>query len=927
MTDTTDPTRLMAVLAADAAGFARLMADDDRATLAALDAARSVFRAEVEARKGRVVDTAGDSILAAFDSATAAVAAALAIQPRLRTLADAARSQRQLLFRIGIHLGDVIERIDGTLYGDGVNIAARLQQLAEPGAIVVSHAVHGIVARRVAARFDDLGEPLLKNVAQPLRVWRVAWPETPHAAGPAPAADQSGTAPAESAAFTAPATPAAPAAPTNLPSHLAPLFGRDDDIAAVREQLQRHAVVTIAGAGGMGKTRVAQAAASGLGERFADGVWWVELAALSDPELLPATVGRVVGAHVGESAVASLVATLAPRHTLLVLDNCEHLLDAAARLVEAICAGAPDVRILVTSQEPLRIAQEHVYRLGALPLPAPGVASGAVDLFVARARALDARFVATDERLPAIVEICRRLDGIPLAIELAAARVPLLGVDGLQQRLDERFKVLTAGSRVVLRRHQTLRATLDWSHGLLSADEQSVLHRLGVFAGTFTLASAERVASDARIDRWAVLDHLGALVDKSLVIAQGEPQPRYRLLETTRAYALEKLGETGQTQAVLRRHAESVIELLRHYESRRFRLDGADRAAIVAELDNVRAAIEWAESSDDDAIGLGIEIGGISSLLWLQTALTHEGLERCLALRDRIDASTPKLSRAMMAKTIARLGTISFRVESFVAAGQAADLFRELGETSHLYEALAARAASACERGETQSAKDAIDEALRIERPDFPGRQRASLAWSRSRWYALQGRIEEALEATLEQARLYREDGLELGEMIATGANVTAYEIALGRYESAERRGRHALERMAALGATSQTGHFRSSLALCYLMQGRLREARAEAAVALPLLRQEGDEFRLLDPLSLGAALAGRFREAARLIGFVDTHRARSGAGLYASQQERREQVDRLLAANLTPADVATLTAEGAALGIDAAFAIALADD
>ena len=266
-----------------------------------------------------------------------------------------------------------------------------------------------------------------------------------------------------------------------------------------------------------------------------------------------------------------------------MLDNCEHLTDSVAEFIESVRAAAPQVRFLITSQETLKTAEEHIYRVGGLAVPADDGAAtalhaGAIELFVARAQGADPNFALTPAHTPAVIEICRRLDGIPLAIELAAARLPLLGVEGLRTRLDERFNVLTAGSRVVLRRHQTLRATLEWSHGLLTPDEKTVFRRLGVFAGSFTLEAAQHVASDDRIDVWAALDHLGALVDKSLVLAEGDPVPRYRLLETTRAYALERLAEAGETERVLRRHAEALLAMLEAYEQddRRWRITPAE---------------------------------------------------------------------------------------------------------------------------------------------------------------------------------------------------------------------------------------------------------------------------------------------------------------------------------------------------------------
>ena len=230
-----------------------------------------------------------------------------------------------------------------------------------------------------------------------------------------------------------------------------------------------------------------------------------------------------------------------------------------------------------------------------------------------------------------MIEICRRLDGIPLAIELAAARLPLLGVEGLRARLHERFNLLTGGARVVLRRHQTLRATLEWSHALLTPDEQTVFRRLGVFAGGFTLEAAQHVASDERIDPWTTLDHLGALVDKSLVLAEGDPIPRYRMLETTRAYALERLAEAGEMQATLRRHAHAMLALLEPFEEYewRWRASGGTEPAAKAELDNLRAALEWADTAGEGP--LAVALAGVSYSVWWSSSMLAEGLARCLA--------------------------------------------------------------------------------------------------------------------------------------------------------------------------------------------------------------------------------------------------------------------------------------------------------
>ena len=377
-----------------------------------------------------------------------------------------------------------------------------------------------------------------------------------------------------------------PASPRAVRSRAGP--GRQCD-ALLRE----HAVVSIVGAGGIGKTRLALAAAAAARFELPDGRWWVELAPINEGAQVPSSIAGALGMQLpaGRPPQEALAMALASKSLLLVLDNCEHLADDIAPLIDLLRARAPNVRLLVTSQESLKCRDEQVYRLGALAVPASAQLEeatefGAVALFVERAHAVDSRFRLANDNVEVVVDICRRLDGIPLAIELAAARVPLLGVHGLHARLNQMFNVLTGGTRMKLRRHQTLRAALEWSHGLLSADEQTVFRRLGVFAGGFTLELAQQIVDDEHIDQWLVLDLLGHLVDKSLVIADGEAEPRYRLLETTRAFALEQLGAAGESEAMLRRHAQVICELMASIDANFWNLSPAEHVGTAAQCMN-----------------------------------------------------------------------------------------------------------------------------------------------------------------------------------------------------------------------------------------------------------------------------------------------------------------------------------------------------
>ena len=557
--------RLLAILAGDAVGYSRLMAADDRATVASLDEARGVFRAHIASHAGRIVDTAGDSVLAAFDTAAGAVLAALAIQRQLLAQAEPLPESRRMHFRIGLHLGDVIEKADGTLYGDGVNIAARLQALGAPGDVTVSQAVHDAVLDRVDAAFDDLGAQPMKNIARPVRVYRVRAVAREAAAhgGPAePVGNLGSTADAQAQRIE---EPKSLIGLTNLAVSLDALIGRDADVAALSQSLATHRLITILGSGGIGKTRLAQAVARERVGLHRHGVWWIDLAALSAPDKIVAAIAQ--GAHVeldDTDSAAPLARALARRDLLLVLDNCEHLIADLVPIVRSLLHAAPQLAVLATSQEPLKIAGEQLYRLGALSVPPADAtldaacAHSAVQLLEQRAQAADARFRLSDETIAAAIELCRHLDGIALAIEMAAARLPLLGVAQVLARLGERFRLLRSAERGAPARHQTLHATLDWSHSLLSDNERTVLRRLSVFVGSFRLEAAQQVAASDDIDEWAVLDDLAALADKSLLQVEPGDPPRYRMLETMRLYAAERLVQHAEQQATWVRHGRAM---------------------------------------------------------------------------------------------------------------------------------------------------------------------------------------------------------------------------------------------------------------------------------------------------------------------------------------------------------------------------------
>jgi predicted ATPase/DNA-binding SARP family transcriptional activator len=440
------------------------------------------------------------------------------------------------------------------------------------------------------------------------------------------------------------APPPATTPPTNLPAPTSELIGRAAAVAEVRELLASHRLVTLIGAGGIGKTRLSLEVTRELLPDFADGVWLVELAPFSEPSLVPVTVAIALklGLPDGAESPERVAAALGAKRLLLVLDNCEHVIEAAARMAEAVLRAAPHARVVATSREPLRAPGEHVYQVPSLEVPPENtrdredlLQTAAVTLFVARTRAVAGRFSPNAQSAATMGAVCRRLDGIPLAIELAAARTATLGLDELAARLDDRFRVLTGGHRTALPRHQTLRATLDWSYELLPVIERTLLHRLAIFAGAFTLEAARAVATAEDLDAPEVVDFVTNLAAKSLVVVElTDAGTQYRLLEITRAYALEKLTDSGELDQVARRHALHYQDLFERAGTEWETQPTLEWLEMYGRhIDNVRTALDWAFSSSGDGL-IGVALTASALPLWFLQALLlecHDRVERALA--------------------------------------------------------------------------------------------------------------------------------------------------------------------------------------------------------------------------------------------------------------------------------------------------------
>ena len=595
----------------------------------------------------------GDSFFAVFARASNAVAAACSIQRSL--FREDWPNDLSILVRIAIHTGEAQEESAPDYRGTVVNRCARLRALVRGGQVVLSASVRELARDNLPPNVSlrDLGEQPLRDLERPEHVFQVV----------------DSTLPADLGAIVR--YDSVKHAPNNLPPQFTSFIGRQEQIAELRELLGGVRLLTLSGAGGCGKTRLALELAGGLTEEYPEGVWFVELAPLTEASLVPQTVASVVRIREepGRSMLQVLCSSLERKRVLLLLDNCEHLVATAAELADALLRACPHLTILATSREPLNLPGEHSWPVPPLSLPdfrgAVSMRSLAqvesVRLFVDRARLTEPTFSLTDRTAAVVAELCQRLDGIPLAVELAAAQVRHMPVTEILARLQDRFQLLTTPARKVEARHQTLRATMDWGYDLLSYPEQTLLRRLSVFAGGFGLPAAQAVCSGDGIEEGMVLNLVSHLVDKSLLVAEegAEGTAWYRLLETVRDYGRARLVENEEAELMRRRHTQYFVAFAQEAEQQ---LTGPRQGAWLSRLeeehDNLRAALDWSLQIDpDSALRLA------SSIAWFCEVRAHwtEGLGW---LADALGASSDR--GILRARALVGAGSLALRREGAV---------------------------------------------------------------------------------------------------------------------------------------------------------------------------------------------------------------------------------------------------------------------
>ncbi len=714
-----------------------------------------LLRAASAKHGGVVFKTVGDAFCVAFRRPEDALGAALDAQRALGeedfTGVDGLRA------RMAIHTGTADER-DGDYFGPTVNRVARLLAVGHGGQVLVSGTSADLLQGSMPARTSlrDLGEHLLRDLTRPEQVYQLVSPGLPE---------------------IFPALRSLGALPNNLPRQATSFIGRDEELAEIKTLVAKSQLVTLVGTGGVGKTRAALQVGADLLDGSGDGVWFVDLAQVAGTSYVIPEIARVfsIQPQADHDFLDDLRFYLKGKHLLLIIDNCEHVVAEASRVISELIKTCPRVYVLATSREGLNVHGEHVYRMPSLSVPSPlekpdaeaALRYGAVALFVARASALDSQFSFTDEKVPIVADICRRLDGIALAIELAAARVTILSLKQLSQRLDERFRLLTGGDRTALPRQQTMRAAIDWSYELLSETEQTVFRRLSIFQGGWTLEAASTVCSDDSLDEFAIFDTMSLLVNKSLVVVEFSAETqRYRLLESLRQYGLERLNQRTEVDVIGRRHAQYFAEFGRRIgEKWQTMPDVVWLAAIDEEIDNIRAALSWSLEKGNDPT-LGARLAEQLWVFWFGRS-PHEGKRWMEAARAAVDAEPDPVLSLDIDLALTRLRVGRSREETLALCERALTEARALGDERRLARAVFYWGEVLVFENRCGEAEVALTEALEHSRNVGDQYRATSALQILGKAYVRLGRVDEARKAFNEAMRYYGVHSAERNHALA----------------------------------------------------------------------------------------------------------------------------------------------------------------
>lgn len=920
------------ILFTDIEGSTWLWQEHPDAMTAALARHHVLLNQAIASHHGSVFQIVGDGFHAMFPSALDGLNAALDAQRAL--FAETWGEIGSLRVRMALDTGHADiqpDKYDAGEYTSGEYVflarAARLLSTGYGGQILLSAPAAESVRDRLPASIGlhDLGIHRVKDF-QYQQIFQAAVPELP-----------SDFPPLHTLASL----------PNNLPIQLTSFIGREKEIREVEAQLETVRLLTLTGPGGAGKTRLSLQVAADRIDQFKHGVWFVELAPLSDRSLVPQIVATTLGLREqpGRVLLDLLQDYLRAKTVLLVLDNCEHLIEPCAQLADTLLHSAPNLKILATSREPLGIGGETTYPVPSLSFPSDPLSSDengeanpaealarfeAVQLFVDRARRVQPSFAVTPANAPALAEICRRLDGIPLALELAAARVKGLTLEQIARRLDDRFRLLTSGSRTAMPHHQTLQATIEWSYGLLSEQERALYERLSVFAGGWTLEAAERICEGAELESADVLDLLMRLVDKSLVVAdQGQEDARYRFLDTIRQFARDKFARLDENdrRRVCDRHLDYFLAFVREIdETVRGTEQESGLVRLDRELDNVRAALAWSAESDNTEAEMGLALA--LWRYWRVRSYFSEGRRWLADALARGEACPP----TMRAKALLGAGSLAnyqadyAQARAFLEASLT--LHRQLKDNRGIGLSLNLLADGKTMTGEFAGARRDLQESVAIFR---------KLNDPRGTGYALYFLGSLLLRTgELKQARPLLEESLarltRVGDKWWIGNTMLQLGWCLnrqGEHDNALQRLQEALDISTQFNDTRGTGRALMYIGEAKYSQGEYAAARDKYTESLKMFREIGDkwaETSCLEGLGYIAAAQNDARRAAQLLGSAEQMHERLGAPLLAVYRESTEASAKRARAQLGARDFSEAWAEGRALNEEQAIELAMSD-